>query len=329
MSFAVEMIFGGGIQQEWAKAAIALIASSVVVVCQFGWDNTQFQVVMQRVAVPAASQYLAEEGMLLHTWAIERGANEGQARRIVSLLDLDLLRSLPLPPRTHRKPGTPDYLWGRFLFRRHIQAILKWTARREETDPTGFGEWLNGLIRNQLFQEPNTSGNGEDEGRSKGGRETTLTQGREAGLPNAQAHGDGGCVCDPTSGASGRSSGGGECDSNGSRAVPCHVEPCRCRGVPSLLGQPGQIGALVGESNAGGIHMGAHDSSTGHGVGNVCLAHRRHAPGITNVSGSTQHGSESKRASRGHKGSPDWPGAKRRRKSAASAGDAGQSSSSG
>ena len=91
---------------------------------------------------------------------------------------MDALHHLPLPPRTHRKVGTPDFKWGRFLFRRHIQHTLKWTARREEGDPSGFGEWLNSLIREKLFPEPKrVITDGEDEGSGEGKREAIPSTG--------------------------------------------------------------------------------------------------------------------------------------------------------
>lgn len=93
-----------------------------------------------------------------------RGANSRQAQRIVALLNVDHLCSISRPPRTYRKPTTLDYLWRRFLFRRHVQHILNWTTRREESDPEGFGSNVNNIIQEILFPKPKIHTHGQIEG---------------------------------------------------------------------------------------------------------------------------------------------------------------------
>ena len=104
--------------------------------------------------LPDVPSNLQEEARVLQTWAIERGANSGQLKRIVALLHTEWMLNIPLPPRTQRKPSSPDYLWWRYLFRRHVQHILKWKQRREESDLEGFSYQVNNIIRHKLFPEP-------------------------------------------------------------------------------------------------------------------------------------------------------------------------------
>lgn len=111
--------------------------------------------------MPNAPADLQEEAQLLQIWATDRGATRRQALCILALLNVDWLCSIPLPPRTYRKAGSPEYLWLRYLFRRQVQHILKWTTRREEDDPTGFGLAVNTLIRERLFPEPRILAHGE------------------------------------------------------------------------------------------------------------------------------------------------------------------------
>lgn len=126
--------------------------------------------VIPATVVPDAPPYLAAEGELLHNWAISRGASLKQAQRIVGLLNHQWMCRLPLPPWTYRKPDTPDHLWLRFLFRRHVQHILKWTRRRDEDDPEGFGAEVNTLIRVTLFPEPHNDAHGAVKGGCEGAR---------------------------------------------------------------------------------------------------------------------------------------------------------------
>ena len=282
----------------WAKAANNLIASSVGVVgCTYGGQH----VVLKWVAMAEARNYQVDDRVLLHTWAIERGATKSQAARIQTFLDLDVLHSVPPPPRTHRKPGIEDYCWGRFLIRRHIQHVLKWTARREEGDPEGFGERLNGLIRDILFPEPVTSlCDGEDEGCGKGGGKTQCREGQETGF---QQFGPGNGGCSDTElgpGAPNREHQEGGADQLG-----------RCLGVRSADWKPRSVGGRGGEARTGGVHLGVDDTGAGEEFRYVRAPPRRHAAGVTDVTGSFQQG--------GDQGGPDWAGSKRRRRGSASA----------
>lgn len=69
---------------------------------------------------------------LLRAWCASRHASLSQTTRILALLDKEHLFSIPRPPRTSRRAGCPDWKWGRFLFRRHIQHILFWQERRPQ-----------------------------------------------------------------------------------------------------------------------------------------------------------------------------------------------------
>ena len=73
---------------------------------------------------PRAPIGLEDEARILYKWAMDRGATSGQCDRIVGLLTVQWMCSLPRPPRTHRKEGVSGPLWHRFLFRRHVQRIL-------------------------------------------------------------------------------------------------------------------------------------------------------------------------------------------------------------
>lgn len=117
--------------------------------------------------VPPCPTDLLEEGSILYQWAVRRSANPRQANHIVGLLDLRWMCKLPCPPRTWRRPGVEDYVWHRYLFRRHIQHILGWTQRREESDLTGFAE-LNKLIRESLFPDPSGFTHGPSKRRIEG-----------------------------------------------------------------------------------------------------------------------------------------------------------------
>jgi hypothetical protein len=101
--------------------------------------------------IPPVPTKFQVEGEFLYRWATARGATNAKAERICGLLNLWWMLRLPLPLHTHRQAGTPDYRWHRYLFRRHIQHILQWTTRREEYDPSGFGEELNRYIHVTLF----------------------------------------------------------------------------------------------------------------------------------------------------------------------------------
>lgn len=106
-----------------------------------------------RAIAPPPPASLQVEAAILSDWAIARGATDCQRRRILALLDFPWLRNLPLPPRTRRLPGVPDHTWHRFLIRRHIQHILRWTSRRSEGDPDGFTV-VDDIIRGVLFPAP-------------------------------------------------------------------------------------------------------------------------------------------------------------------------------
>lgn len=148
------------------------------------------------------------------------------------------MHCLPLPPRTQRKSGTPDWKWGRFLFRRHIQHVLKWTARREEGDPSGFGDWLNILIRERLFPEPpKPVRDGQDEGRGEGIGQTIQPTGQGGGNSELGGSGDGRSApgaAEPVRGlcfGGGRESGGAGCE------CPTHSQ-CRSDGICPAVWQP-------------------------------------------------------------------------------------------
>lgn len=89
-------------------------------------------------------------------------------RRIVGLLNLQYMCGLKLPPRTYRKPGVAYFVWHRYLFKHHIQHILNWKERLEESDPRGFDEEVNSIIRNSLFPDLSGMSNGKNEGRRQG-----------------------------------------------------------------------------------------------------------------------------------------------------------------
>jgi hypothetical protein len=127
-------------------------------------------VVMARTLPPGFSPVCLDPVTLLRAWCAGRRASFSQERRIVALLDVNHLERLPLPPRTIRRPGVPDWQWWRFLFRRHIQSILFWKGWRPEGSEEGFSDDVNWLIRVVLFPVPPTvlSSDGEHAGGGEG-----------------------------------------------------------------------------------------------------------------------------------------------------------------
>jgi hypothetical protein len=90
---------------------------------------------------------------LLSAWCAGR-ATPLQTRRILALLDLQHMLSLPLHSRTIRRARCPDNQWYCFLFRRHVQYILLWAERRNEGHPHGFSDDVNWILRYALFPDP-------------------------------------------------------------------------------------------------------------------------------------------------------------------------------
>lgn len=130
----------------WEGSSSSLWAALCSVIAMASWVDSD--------SIPEAPSHLALEGRELYNWARSRGASASAASRIVGLLNTPWMCTLPLPPRTHRKPGVQNYLWLRYLFRRHCQHILGWRERLEEDNPKGFGDRVNWIIRNRLYFEP-------------------------------------------------------------------------------------------------------------------------------------------------------------------------------
>ena len=118
---------------------------------------------------PRAPSGLEDESSILYKWARERGATTGQCDRIVGLLSVEWMCSLPRPPRTRRKEGVSDQVWHRFLFRRHVQRILGWKERLAEGDPAGFSNAVNELLRTKFYPDCDSKSDGEAAGASQSG----------------------------------------------------------------------------------------------------------------------------------------------------------------
>jgi hypothetical protein len=137
---------------------------------------------------PPSPPPLHEPITVLSEWCTEQKASHSQTRRILALLSLEHMLSLPLPPRTARSAEVADCHWHRFLFRRHLQSILRWTTRRAEGASDGFSGKLNWLIRSVLFPDPNHVGyNGENIGActTRSGNQGRGTLAKSAALPEA------------------------------------------------------------------------------------------------------------------------------------------------
>ena len=149
------MNFGGVCTTCWKTANLFIVEGACCfLICWLGSVRVMPTGELPTMVVPSAPSHLQSEANVLRTWLNLHGANQRQAECILGLLDVEYMLSIPLPPRTHRKPGTADYRWLRFLFRRHIQHILGWTTQCEESDPDGFGSDLNHIIRERLFPQP-------------------------------------------------------------------------------------------------------------------------------------------------------------------------------
>jgi hypothetical protein len=155
------MILGGG---ELLRATILLGLPSVLFSYGDGVD------IMEWMCPPVAPKGLEAEGQDLYCWAESLGASTTKCRRIVGLLNVRWMCSLPLPRNTYKVAGISEAHWQRFLFRRHVKDILYWTIRLKEGDPVGFSERVNWLIRNKFFPEREGEGDDEIAGRSEAGR---------------------------------------------------------------------------------------------------------------------------------------------------------------
>lgn len=252
---------------------------------------------MPKAAAPSRVQVDAE---ILQNWAILRGASARQAERIVALLSVEFMCALPLPPRTYRKPGIASHLWLRYLFRRHVQAILKWTTRREETDPTGFGSEVNSLIRERLFPEPATHRDGATAIRCEEPCDATSTGGG-VGVSGFPARGS-------TAGDCGDGAQHGHIpaitNSRGGSASTDHSRSESATGTrTAAFGARHGDGSPLRQSRGpditdtvswdASLHLGAHQPSEGESVRTICPAHWPDTTIISDVAGSTEYDRES------------------------------------
>lgn len=85
--------------------------------------------------------------LCLTDWLIRE---QNQPQTIVDacmlLLEESYLLSLPLPPRIILL-AVPSARNFRFLFRRHVASLLRWTERREEGEYHGFTDSVNKFVR--------------------------------------------------------------------------------------------------------------------------------------------------------------------------------------
>jgi hypothetical protein len=58
---------------------------------------------------PGCSLDLKDPISLLRAWCVRLRASQSQRRRILALLDLQYMLSLPLPPKTMRRDGVDDW----------------------------------------------------------------------------------------------------------------------------------------------------------------------------------------------------------------------------
>lgn len=234
------------------------------------------------------------------SWANLRGASNRQVAQIVALPGVESMRSLPLPPRTHRKAGTPDYLWLRFLFRRHIQHILHWTTRREESDPHGFGSEVNTLIRERFFPDPTIVIHGSIE---IVGEDAPRPVSSAASEPNTSGSRDGFCqrrdVHGPRSAASHGPSGGAQPSFHNRGGSPTR--------------EPRDSSYATTEPRHLELHLGAYNSSAWERVGIFCAPLGIHAAVVPDVSRSLQSDCQSAVVEAGSLGETQ-PGMKTRKR---------------
>jgi hypothetical protein len=123
---------------------------------------------MDDMGVPPLAADMQIEGEILSSWLQQQRTTILQQSKVLGLMDIEWMRSFPLPPRTIQQEGAPEYKWLRFLFRRHVQHILNWTHRRSEGSEDGFGT-MDDLVRNCLFPGPlQTADRGDNEESDQG-----------------------------------------------------------------------------------------------------------------------------------------------------------------
>lgn len=229
----------------------------------------------------------------MRTWAFRCGATSRQVLRILALLNLEWMCVIPLPPRTYRKPGTLEHQWNRYLFRRHIQHILHWTTRREESDPEGFGVEVNKVIRERLFPEPAILEHGEVAVRSEEARgESSGGQNEAPSRSDTDDWKRGDCARTwrhgrhhSTSPALSSGVAGTDVVASGT-AGGAAPSGRNWRGSP--VSKPRESTDTAPESRNPSLHLGTNNTSEWQGIRFFCLAPGRDATDIPNVEGSAQ-----------------------------------------
>jgi hypothetical protein len=102
-------------------------------------------------APPHPPLHLASVALVLHNWAVERSATGFQLRHILECLSKDYLLCLPLRPGMRVDSCQPEAGILRYLFRRQVATVLRWTQRRAEGRCNGFSDALNTVIRNDVY----------------------------------------------------------------------------------------------------------------------------------------------------------------------------------
>jgi hypothetical protein len=119
---------------------------------------------MEWMRLPTALKEFEVEVEDLYSWAASLGASPTKYERIVALLNVRWLCSLPLPRNTFRVAGISEARWHRYLFRRHVKDILSWRERLAEGNPEGFSDRVNWLLRYKVFPECPEESNADIDG---------------------------------------------------------------------------------------------------------------------------------------------------------------------
>jgi hypothetical protein len=96
---------------------------------------------------PSPNIHANVAGILL-PWARSQGVEGRRLAIVEGLLDREYLLSLPLPPHAEgfEAGGVAKGRKLRYLFRRHLAAVLNWRERREEGQEGGIPDDVNGFL---------------------------------------------------------------------------------------------------------------------------------------------------------------------------------------
>lgn len=88
----------------------------------------------------------------LEQWVlVQQGGSRVVFERIVGLLDRDYLLSIPWDCQGNG--DNPRGVRLRYLFRRIVAHLLRWTKRRSASSANGFPSWLDDALRSSIYPD--------------------------------------------------------------------------------------------------------------------------------------------------------------------------------